>query len=502
MRRHLFRIPASVLTLLVFLFGGTTLFSAPEPEFSYEPVKTDTVDGFGYVALTDIARIFNATTTWHWRDKKAVLTVLGNDITLLIDSPLVMVGPSNYNLYRPTRLAHGRIMVPPALVPTAIAPLTGQEVAWEAESSRYRIPKLPATVTSVEMEVAPDETNVMLVLTEPLKYRFDRTPGGTYVLSLEEGRLATTVQTRFREVGNVKSIDLKQTPTQLVATFRPQPQANHHRVELLPDPFRLSVRFQASRYDSSAHEAIEQSIGGVLAGRDKFDVVVIDPGHGGKDPGAIGRSYRTFEKEITLKIGLNLARLLKERLGIKVILTREDDSFVPLRRRAEIANANKADLFVSIHCNSHRSRSIAGYEIYFLGHAKTDHARAVAQKENEALQFERDMGLDKDLENLGFILWDLAQNAYLEESSRVAENLNTSMSRGLTLKSRGVIQSGFTVLVGAFMPSVLVETAYLSNRNEERYLRSADGQMKTAQALLEGVRAYKQQLERRSKPVD
>jgi N-acetylmuramoyl-L-alanine amidase len=489
----------AALAILLLLTAVAPIASA-EGEFYYEPVRTDTIGGRTYVALTDIARIFSDTTTWHWRDKKVVLAAL--DLTLLIDSPIVLHGETGYNLFRPTRIIDSQIFVPPTLVTDIIASITDQQIDWQPESNRYRFPALPATVTDIETEVTPEETNVVLRLTEPLKYRLDRLLDGSYMLSLENGRLSSVIPTRYRRFGKVRSINLKQTPIRLQATFRLEPDITRHHVELLRDPYRLNVRFQTSRYDSSAQEVVEQSIGGVLAGRDKFDVVVIDPGHGGKHPGALGRSYKTPEKEITLKIAKILARQLRQQLGLTVILTRETDRFIGLWPRTEIANKYKADLFISIHCNSNRSRRVGGFEVYYLGHAKTNHARAVAQMENEAVDSEVDGTIDKNLKELGFILWDLAQNAYLEESSLLAEDLNNAMSRVMPIRSRGVRQAVFDVLIGAFMPSVLVEAAYLSNRNEERFLRSAEGQQQVAQAIVEGIRAYKQQFERRLKPVD
>lgn len=231
----------------------------------------------------------------------------------------------------------------------------------------------------------------------------------------------------------------------------------------------------------------------------KMDVIVIDPGHGGKDPGARGVTG-TQEKDITLGVGLKLGKLLERNMkGVKVVYTRKTDEFVELYRRGQIANEAGGKLFVSIHCNSmpRKPNPMSGFEIYLLRPGKTEHAIQIAERENAVVQFEE--GYKERYQELteeNFIIMTLAQSAYMRYSEQFAEILQHEMERHSGLPNQGVKQAGFYVLVGTSMPNVLVETGYLSNRKDERFLKSENGQQKIAQAIFNAVKRYRQEYEK------
>ena len=215
-------------------------------------------------------------------------------------------------------------------------------------------------------------------------------------------------------------------------------------------------------------------------------VVVIDPGHGGKDPGAIGRRG-TREKDITLAVARRLKRILEASGKVRVILTRDRDRFITLGERARIANRAHADLFVSLHCNKARSRSAKGAETYFLSAARTQWERAVANLENGALRFEGVQPPDTTGDLVAYVLSDMAQAQFLKESQQLALAVQTQLARALNLRDRGVKQAGFYVLTGAYMPAILVEMGFLSNRQEENLLRQGWYQEKLAKAIARGI---------------
>jgi N-acetylmuramoyl-L-alanine amidase len=223
-------------------------------------------------------------------------------------------------------------------------------------------------------------------------------------------------------------------------------------------------------------------------------LVVIDPGHGGKDPGAIG-VRGTREKDITLAIAKRLSKRLGRERGVEVVLTRDRDTLVAFADRPRITQLRNVeaapDLFVSIHANSmpRKPNSTRGIETYFLAVAKTEQARQVALRENSALRFETGVR-PEDLEPLQFILSDLQSADNLRESSLFAAAIDRSVQATLRAQSRGVRQAGFLVLVGATIPAVLVEVGYLSNREEEKLLRSSSYQAKIADALADAVVNY------------
>jgi N-acetylmuramoyl-L-alanine amidase len=225
-----------------------------------------------------------------------------------------------------------------------------------------------------------------------------------------------------------------------------------------------------------------------------LDVIVIDAGHGGMDPGAIG--YRgTKEKDVNLGIALKLGRLIeKNHSNIKVIYTRKDDSFVELYRRGQIANENNGKLFISIHCNStdERPGTRKGSEVYILRPGKTEDAIRIAEKENSVIKFEEGYKERyKFLSDENFILTAMASTANVKHSEKFASIISEKFEKLLPLKNNGVKQAGFYVLVGASMPSVLIETGYINNPEDEMFLRSESGQQKIAEAIYSSILEFK-----------
>jgi len=227
-----------------------------------------------------------------------------------------------------------------------------------------------------------------------------------------------------------------------------------------------------------------------------IDAIVIDPGHGGKDPGAIGSSG-TKEKEITLAIATRLKTLLENRLpNTRIELTRTSDTFVELEKRRQFANGRGAKLFISIHVNANTQRSLRGFSTYVLGVAKTKEAIEVAQKENSIVELEKTSDAYAEFQATEYILNAIAQNMFLKESQDLAREINTAVRQytNMTL-DRGVYQAGFLVLLGLNMPAVLVEAGYISNPAEERLLKTRTFQQKIAEALCEGIVKFKKQCE-------
>jgi len=225
--------------------------------------------------------------------------------------------------------------------------------------------------------------------------------------------------------------------------------------------------------------------------------VVIDAGHGGHDPGAIGRLAK--EKNINLAIALKLGNLIQRNLkDVRVIYTRDRDYFVELYRRAEIANENKADLFICIHCNANNSHSLKGAETYVMGLHKSQANLEVAKFENASILLESDYqstynGFDPNADE-SYILFSLNQNSNLEQSTEFAAGIQAEMEERVGMNNRGVRQAGFIVLYKTAMPSVLVEVGYLSNPTEEKFLVSDKGQEYIASAIFRAFRNFRETL--------
>ncbi|MCF8364508.1 MAG: N-acetylmuramoyl-L-alanine amidase [Bacteroidales bacterium] len=225
-----------------------------------------------------------------------------------------------------------------------------------------------------------------------------------------------------------------------------------------------------------------------------FDKVVIDAGHGGNDKGASGSV--SAEKDITLSISLLIGRLLKEQMpDVEVIYTRKDDRFVPLHRRAEIANENQADLFISVHCNAISDPDFFGSETYVMGVHKSAENLEVAKAENAAILLEDNYaesydGFDPDSDE-DYIMLNMFQSASLDHSIRLSMLVQEKLKENAGMYDRGVKQAGFVVLYLTTMPGVLIETGFLSNPAEEKYLLNPENQQKIAEAIVEALREYK-----------
>jgi len=227
--------------------------------------------------------------------------------------------------------------------------------------------------------------------------------------------------------------------------------------------------------------------------------VIVDAGHGGVDPGAPVQGGRLSEKDITLQVSLKVGAALKER-GIDVVYTRTSDTLIARADRGRIANKADGDVFISIHVNAANPGwrdpgAARGFETYFLGVAKTEDTRRVEEMEEDAGRFETRSQSDDD--PLGFILNDMMQNEHLRESADLAEIVQRHLRQIHPGPDRGVKQAGFTVLISAFMPAILVEVGFGTNAEEARFLASAIKQRTLADAIADATLAYLQRHERR-----
>lgn len=223
-----------------------------------------------------------------------------------------------------------------------------------------------------------------------------------------------------------------------------------------------------------------------------LSTIVIDAGHGGKDPGAIGLGG-ILEKDVTLSVAKLLKREIERTMkGVRVVMTRGDDRFVELFRRGQIANENDGRFFISIHCNAlpDSVRSANGFECYILRPGRSDDAARVVAEENAAIRFESDQKKYVDTSAESAIVASMAQSAFARYSEQAAQQIRTSLRAGTRLADRGVHQAGFFVLVGASMPAVLLEIGYLSSEIDIKTLKTTGGRKSIAQSIARGIRRY------------
>ena len=223
----------------------------------------------------------------------------------------------------------------------------------------------------------------------------------------------------------------------------------------------------------------------------EFKTIVIDAGHGGKDPGAVG--YRgTKEKDIALDVAKRLEKKLSKNMNVKIIMTRDEDVFLRLSERTKIANESNGNLFISIHTNAAEDRRASGFETFLIGPNKNEAALRVAARENAVLELEGTTG--KKLTNEDLIQATIAQSAFAFKSEQFASMVQKEIKKRVQSKDRGVKQAGFYVLMGASMPNVLVELGFISNPSEEKKLRSPQYRDQLATAIYRAVEQYQKTL--------
>ena len=348
------------------------------------------------------------------------------------------------------------------------------------------VPGEPASTPSIILNnirywPASDYTRIVLDLSNPTAYtdKYLPDPDRLYI-NLENTFIVGSIPSVDIENGLVKQVRAAQNDKHTVRVVIDLTGKVNYNIFLLTSPERLVVDIYKDVSDEQVPHSPPQK-----SNEAKTPTIVIDPGHGGKDPGAIGKKGLK-EKDIVLDVGIRLKRLIKDKIGADVVMTRETDIFIPLEERTAIANKKDADLFISIHANSSRREGASGAETYLLGRATNREAMDTAMRENSATE--------KSLNELQLILTDLLTTAKKDESLRLAHyvqgNLIENLEPDYKINNLGVKQAPFYVLVNARMPSILAEISFISNREEEQRLGKSKYRQEIAEAILDGIIKY------------
>jgi len=352
----------------------------------------------------------------------------------------------------------------------------------------------PVQLENVRIWAAPDNTRIVFDVSGPVEHRITKLEDPKrIVIDIQDTRLNTTLPQPAAGdnfIYQLRSGVQEQNALRLVLDIKQDVQISSF---LLPPNQRYGHRlvFDLSGMDSK-QELQTVSINKAPTGN-RDVIIAIDAGHGGDDPGARGPGG-SWEKDLVLPIARQLAGMVNRERGMHALLVREGDYFMPLRKRIEKARQNKADLFVSIHADAFRDSRVNGASVYILSErgASSEAARWLAEREN-ASDLIGGVSLDVEDDTLASVLLDLSQTASLEMSIDVADRVLAAL-RGLgNIHKRQVQSAGFAVLKSPDIPSILVETAYISNPAEEKKLRDAGYQQRMAEAILQGLRGYFQE---------
>lgn len=458
--------------------------------------------GIPYVSVIELAERFNVHLTYDPVLQRVTMSRAGETITVTHRSPTALLDTSAVNLVYPAELVQGALFVPAVTFIPAFSSLIQGTVRWDTHTGTLNASQAPATIVSIGREQREGGMLLRLSLSADAPYREVRDHSWLHIW-LSGATIAPGLLDTGLNGDAVRSIRWYQGNGEARLSLELASESVATSITRNANPNELLISLRSPRQTASIPETVARPstpLAPPSVNSDLWiiDTVVIDPGHGGRDPGAIGAAG-TQEKNLVLSVARELKKIIDDKKEIRGVLTRDSDIFIPLNRRAEIANEENGKLFISIHANSHTNRTIRGMEIYFLSAAKTENAKEVAERENAVVQFEENPGFYAEhADILGRIQMDMASSVFLKESQSIC---NLVLSRGINatqLENRGVRQAGFYVMLGtqALMPSVLFEIGYISNPDEEKLLQRVSTQKRIAEAIYEAIMDFKHQAER------
>jgi N-acetylmuramoyl-L-alanine amidase len=456
---------------------------------------------FEFIALGDLAELLDLRTFYSEKARKVILYIGNTEVKVTAMNPFVQIDNRMVQLPLETRYSEGDILVPVQYFSNLIRPLYPNrwppELDFQVDGAEPPVvspaPRInEANISKILVEQKANGTLIRIQTTRPFsrKHVSTRLSQRWLYIDIVGGRLDTGAVRYAQAVGLVQRVVPVHAGAVLQISCQLKEDIDQKRISISGQGNEILVSLPTQEQVST------EVLRNLETERRKWliDTIVLDPGHGGYDPGAIGPSGAK-EKDITLAIARRVKRLLEKNLDVRVVMTRDNDRFIPLKDRTHFANSVQGKIFISLHCNSNLSRRVNGATTYFLGPAKTEEALEVARRENAVIKYEADSTAYAGLGEESFILAALAQNAFNRESEDLAAMLQDELHRHTNLANRGVKQAGYYVLIGASMPNVLIETAFISNAREEESLRDGDFQQKVAEAIFNSIKKFKEKYE-------
>ena len=461
-----------------------------------------------FISAYDLARIFKATKFWNPDNRKLVLRIGNHRYMLTLDTRVVVVDETPVLLRMNVRFDEGSIMIPLEFIEGVLAPRSVEKITLDRTRLLLSIGSPEYNVAGIEIVDDKDGTRALLTLTDELLYHIDSDTPGILRLKIYGGRLDPLKLTMPEGKGLLNRVRAEQVEQDAYLFFDVKKTVQRYRVEFEGEgtaaaaatgkkaPRKLVLFLERAKLpeipgaDFAGKKMVEMLDEG--AKRKMIEPVrkiAIDAGHGGSDNGRMSPSG-VKEKDVNLAIALMLRDRLREELGVDVVMTRTDDALVPLDERVEKANAAGAQLFISIHCNGWFTSDAEGFEVFFLAPARNEEEAQLGRDENASVAYEKQNASEESGGDIDFILWDMVQNEYLNESSDLAEMVQREMSTSLGIRNRGVKQTGLRVLKGLKMPGVLIEAAFISNPKEEQLLLSPEFRERFIESAIEAIRKF------------
>jgi len=473
----------------------TTVTVRKAPEGKSSSIPAFEKNGMIYVSIPAFAEIAGFKHTQSVFSNKSVYSNDRGSLTFIQDNLFYRVDTvMNIIPYPPVRKESALYLPAPYLVKVFSAKYSGL-LGWNAKASTITVNSLKYNVLSISSAVKQNGTLISIALADSLSYE------STYyhpnlVMNFGAGKIDPKAVKRGLRAGVVDSAFTLQYDESAQVSFILNQAVEPPYIEYSAKTRTLMISLKPKIEQKKPKSAASQ----VPLDASLIRTVVVDPGHGGKDPGAIGPTG-VMEKTVVLGIGLELRTML-EKAGFKVFMTRDKDVFIPLRDRTKFANEKKADIFVSVHADAiagdaKKRSATRGYKVYFLSQAKNEEDKMVAMRENAVIELE-DKDKRSNYDALQDVLISIAGAEYLRESQDLAIFIEQSFGANIKQIPRlqlGVGQANFWVLNGAYMPSVLIETGFVSNTEEEKLLSDKRVQFQQAAAISEAIVKFKQQFE-------
>lgn len=457
-------------------------------------LRTIPVANLAYVSATELARFLEIKTFRSDKTQKLVLSLPDHKIIITAFNPFLIVDENVRQLPVDVLYVNNDFIIPIQYLLESLDGLYPRHIDYDPATATLAISSTGANILSLTIE---DKVNGILIhisTSDPFDAKKIFTSQSTDWLYIDiyggivnESNLP--INGSSKHIAEIVPVQVSEETARI--SLRMKHELIGKQVFTDEDSREILVSLRTREVlDDHILENLEKE-------RQKWriDTIILDPGHGGKDPGAIGAGG-LLEKNATLAIAKRLKKELESRLKVRVLMTRETDTFVPLKARTQFANKNEGKLFISIHANAMPNHRVRGFMTFFLSPAKTDEARTIAQFENQVVRFEESTEDYQDLTNESYILSAIAQSTFQKESEELAAMVQEQLNKKLDIKDLGVHQAGFYVLMGASMPNILIETAFISNRNDEKLLNSESFHQDVAEAVCESVRKFKQKYEK------
>jgi N-acetylmuramoyl-L-alanine amidase len=437
-------------------------------------VRAEERDGKTLLLVNDAVAALEGTISWDERTRSYEVKVKGRTAVFGADTPIAVVDTKIVNLASPVRSGSLGAWAEPDFFVKVLGPLTGQTLVWDKATRTLSAHKSDLAEIAVEPSVADlgEVTKIVLRFSQSPSYAVETT-ADQVVLHFPGARLTGPPPEKLLNSPRISRLLVRGGEVTLV--FREKGLAAN--VYALGAPPRLVVDVTRPTFASAPGAPLPPPATGKTA-----KTIVIDPGHGGTEEGAKGPGG-SLEKDATLALARSVAETLQRR-GYRIVLTRTTDATVGLDDRAAAANAAKADVFLSLHCNASRAAAAHGTEVYYLSLDASDRAAAaLAESENRAPAGGATAEKNSAVRDLDLILWDLAQNQHLGASARLAEIVQADFNKLLGIATRGVKQAPFRVLIGVNAPAVLVEVSFITNADEEKKITSEEFRRQVAETL-------------------